>query len=131
MKYKQIKEGLGDAAHKAELDHEVQMARADLYKLAKYSIKLHELLKNISEAEGLEGWVQAKITKASDYISSVYHYMDYDEKFDQAEAADNTDVIPTQTVVPTVAKTETYEEILFKILDKKVTEKKSNSSEKK
>jgi hypothetical protein len=131
MKYKQIKEGLGDAAHKAELDHEVQMARADLYKLAKYSIKLHELLKNISEAEGLEGWVQAKITKASDYISSVYHYMDYDEKFDQAEAADNTDIVPTQTVVPTVAKTETYEEILFKILDKKVTEKKSNSSEKK
>jgi len=131
MKYKQIKEGLGDAAHKAELDHEVQMARADLYKLAKYSIKLHELLKNISEAEGLEGWVQAKITKASDYISSVYHYMDYDEKFDQAETADNSKIVPTQTVVPTVAKTETYEEVLFKILDKKVTEKKSNSTEEK
>jgi hypothetical protein len=131
MKYKQIKEGLGDAAHRAELDHEVQMARADLYKLAKYSIKLHELLKNISEAEGLEGWVQAKITKASDYISSVYHYMDYDEKFDQAETADNSKIVPTQTVVPTVAKTETYEEVLFKILDKKVTEKKSNSTEEK
>jgi hypothetical protein len=131
MKYKQIKEGLGDAAHRAELDHEVQMARADLYKLAKYSIKLHELLKNISEAEGLEGWVQAKITKASDYISSVYHYMDYDEKFDQAETADNVEIVPTQKVVPTVAKTETYEEVLFKILDKKVTEKKSNSTEEK
>jgi hypothetical protein len=131
MKYKQIKEGLGDAAHKAELDHEVQMARADLYKLAKYSIKLHELLKNVSEAEGLEGWVQAKITKATDYISSVYHYMDYDEKFDQAETADNVEIVPTQKVVPTVAKTETYEEVLFKILDKKVTEKKSNSTEEK
>jgi hypothetical protein len=131
MKYKQIKEGLGDAAHKAELDHEVQMARADLYKLAKYSIKLHELLKNVSEAEGLEGWVQAKITKATDYISSVYHYMDYDEKFDQAETADNVEIVPTQKVVPTVAKTETYEEVLFKILDKKVTEKKSNSIEEK
>lgn len=131
MKYKQIKEGLGDAAHRAELDHEVQMARADLYKLAKYSIKLHELLKNISEAEGLEGWVQAKITKATDYISSVYHYMDYDEKFDQAETADNVEIVPTQKVVPTVAKTETYEEVLFKILDKKVTEKKSNSTEEK
>lgn len=131
MKYKQIKEGLGDAAHRAELDHEVQMARADLYKLAKYSIKLHELLKNVSEAEGLEGWVQAKITKATDYISSVYHYMDYDEKFDQAETADNVEIVPTQKVVPTVAKTETYEEVLFKILDKKVTEKKSNSTEEK
>jgi hypothetical protein len=129
MKYKQIKEGLGDAAHKAELDHEVQMARADLYKLAKYSIKLHELLKNVSEAEGLEGWVQAKITKASDYISSVYHYMDYDEKFDQAEIENS---IPTQDVVkPSEGKLETYEEILFKILDKKVTEKKNNKTEKK
>jgi hypothetical protein len=107
------------------------MARADLYKLAKYSIKLHELLKNVSEAEGLEGWVQAKITKATDYISSVYHYMDYDEKFDQAETADNVEIVPTQKVVPTVAKTETYEEVLFKILDKKVTEKKSNSTEEK
>lgn len=129
MKYKQIKEGLGDAAHKAELDHEVQMARADLYKLAKYSIKLHELLKNVSEAEGLEGWVQAKITKASDYISSVYHYMDYDEKFDQAEIENS---IPTQDVVKSSdGKLETYEEILFKILDKKVTEKKNNKTEKK
>jgi len=129
MKYKHIKEGLGDAAHKAELDHEVQMARADLYKLAKYSIKLHELLKNVSEAEGLEGWVQAKITKAADYISSVYHYMDYDEKFDQAEIENS---IPTQDVVKSSdGKLETYEEILFKILDKKVTEKKNNKIEKK
>lgn len=129
MKYKQIKEGLGDMAHKAELDHEVQMARADLYKLAKYSIKLHELLKNVSEAEGLEGWVQAKITKAADYISSVYHYMDYDEKFDQAEIENS---IPTQDVVKSSdGKLETYEEILFKILDKKVTEKKNNKIEKK
>ena len=71
-------EDLGQMAHKVEQDHEVQMARSDLYKAAKYSIKLHERLKNISEEEGLEGWVAAKITKASDYLSSVYHYMDYE-----------------------------------------------------
>ena len=128
MKHKEIKEGLADAAHKAEMDHEVQMARADLYKLAKYSIKLHELLKNVSEAEGLEGWVQAKITKAADYISSVYHYMDYDEKFNQAELETS---IPVQQVVkPSDGKMETYEEVLFKILDKKVNEKKSNKDKK-
>jgi hypothetical protein len=79
----QVKEGLADLAQRAEQDHEVQMARADLYKLAKYSIKLHEMLKGVSEAEGLEGWVQAKITKASDYISSVYHHLEYDENFNQ------------------------------------------------
>ena len=78
-----IKEGLGQLADMAERDHEVQMARSDLYKIAKYAIKLHEMLKTVSEAEGIEGWQQAKITKAADYISSVYHALDYDMKFEQ------------------------------------------------
>lgn len=78
MRDKEILEGLGDMAHMAEKDHEVQMARADLYKLAKYAIKLHDMLKSVSEAEGLEGWVQSKITKSADMIGSVYHHMDYE-----------------------------------------------------
>ena len=81
MRRKDLKEGLGDLAARAEMDHEVQMARADLYKIAKYAIKLHDMLKTVSEAEGLQGWQQAKITKASDYISSVYHNLDYETKF--------------------------------------------------
>jgi hypothetical protein len=72
-----VKEGLGELAHAAERDHEVQMARAELYKLAKYSIKLHDMLTKISEAQGLEGWVQSKITKAAADIGSVYHHLDY------------------------------------------------------
>src|SRR6056300_875979 len=87
MREKEIREGLGDMAHMAEKDHEVQMARADCYKIAKYAIKLHDMLKNVSEAEGLEGWVQSKITKAADYISSVYHHMDYETKFDEVQEA--------------------------------------------
>ena len=55
------------------------MARAELYKLAKYAIKLHEMLKGISEREGLEGWVQSKITKSADMIGSVYHHLEYQE----------------------------------------------------
>ena len=86
---KQVKEGLGDLAHAAERDHEVQMARADLYKIAKYAIKLHDLLKTVSEAEGIEGWQQAKITKAADYISSVYHALDYDMKFAESKSTAN------------------------------------------
>ena len=69
---------LGDLASKCEADHEVQMARADLFKIAKYAIKLHDMMKNISEAEGIEGWKQSKITKAADYIGSVYHSLDYE-----------------------------------------------------
>jgi hypothetical protein len=75
----EVKEGLGDEAHLAEQDHEVQMARAELYKLAKYAIKLHEMLKGISERDGLEGWVQSKITKSADMIGSVYHHLEYQE----------------------------------------------------
>ena len=79
MREQEISEGLGELADRAERDHEVQMARSELYKLAKYAIKLHDILKGVTEAEGLEGWVQSKITKSADMISSVYHHMDYEE----------------------------------------------------
>jgi hypothetical protein len=62
-------------------DHEAEMARGDLYKLAKYSVKLLDL---IQEGDELEGWMQAKITKASDYISSVYHRLEYERAADAA-----------------------------------------------
>jgi hypothetical protein len=86
MRKSDFKEGLGDLAQRAEMDHEVQMARADLYKIAKYAIQLHEMLKGVSEAEGIEGWQQAKITKAADYIGSVYHSLDYDMKFNEGKS---------------------------------------------
>jgi len=57
-------------------DHEAKMAKADLYKLAQYSAKLFKMIEDQDE---LDGWVQAKITKAADYISSVYHYLEYEE----------------------------------------------------
>ena len=74
-----IEEGiLSDMAAKSEMDHEIQMARGQLYKCAKYSIELHNMLKGVSEEQGLEAWVQAKITKASDYLSAVKHYLEYE-----------------------------------------------------
>ncbi len=81
MNRKSIEEGLADLADMAERDHEVQMARADLYKIAKYAIQLHDMMKNVTEADGIEGWQQSKITKAADYMGSVYHALDYDLKF--------------------------------------------------
>ena len=78
-KLKQIAEGsLGDMANRCETDHEVQMARADLYKIGKYAIELHDMLRNVSEEQGLEGWVQSKITKAADYMGSVKHHLEYE-----------------------------------------------------
>lgn len=72
---KKLQEGLAELAAQAETDHELQMARSQLYKTAKYAIKLHEMLKN---RVNLEAWQAAKITKASDYLSSVYHSLDYE-----------------------------------------------------
>jgi hypothetical protein len=61
-----------------EHDDEGKMAKADLYKTAKYSLKLFKMMQDDAQ---LEGWVQAKITKAADYLASVYHYLEYEMKF--------------------------------------------------
>ena len=58
-----------------DYDGEVDMARAELLKAAEYATKLFNHLANI---ESLEGWTASKITKASDYLSSVYHALEYD-----------------------------------------------------
>jgi hypothetical protein len=71
-------------------NHEAAMARADLYKLANYSMKLFKM---IQEGQELEGWVQAKITKAADYIASVYHFMEYEMKVSEyGDTLENSDV---------------------------------------
>ena len=102
MRKEEFKEGLGELADRAEMDHEVQMARADLYKIAKYAIKLHDMLKTVSEAEGIEGWQQAKITKAADYIGSVYHNLEYDMKF--GENGQQTEMPTESTYKETLSK---------------------------
>ena len=59
-------------------DHEVQMAREQCYNAASNAIELHRLLKQINEREGLEGWVQEKITLANDYLRQVREWMEHD-----------------------------------------------------
>jgi len=52
-------------------DHEVEMAITDLRALSKMAGELAQHLENEKPRE-LEGWVQAKITKAADYVEAVY-----------------------------------------------------------
>lgn len=54
-------------------DEEGKMAMSDLLKISKYAIKLFNMLEPETQ---LEAWVQAKLTKASDYLSSVFHYLE-------------------------------------------------------
>ena len=62
---------------------ESDMAKTQLYATAKYAI---ELLRMIQDGEQLDAWVQAKITKAADYIDAVKHYMEGEEFLAGTEA---------------------------------------------
>ena len=57
------------------VDDEGRMAKSQMYKTGKYAMKLHDML---DDMEQLPAWVQAKLTKASDYLSAAYHYLDYE-----------------------------------------------------
>lgn len=115
-------------------DHEAEMARADLYKMAKYSMKLFQM---IQDGQELEGWVQAKITKASDYISSIYHYMEYQTKFGQGNAVTSVDditddlqIVPTDSSIQEddIDESFSYKQRLEALLENnlnKITQKKS------
>lgn len=55
-----------------EGDYEGEMARGELKSLI---ANAQELLKMLGEDAEIEAWVQSKITKAADYVSSVRNYM--------------------------------------------------------
>lgn len=57
-------------------DHEGQMAKADLLAIHKYSKEIYNML---GDNEELEGWVQSKLTKAAEYLNSVYNNMNYEK----------------------------------------------------
>jgi len=71
-----------DAMH---ADHEVQMARSQMYSSAQAAIEIHRLLKNISEMQGIEGWVASKLTLASQYLESVRDYLKYEQVSQQSD----------------------------------------------
>lgn len=56
------------------MDYEGGMAKSQMLKMKKYAVALCNMIEDESQ---LESWVQAKLTKASDYMSSVFHYLDY------------------------------------------------------
>jgi len=57
-------------------DREVEMAKGDLYQSIKNAKMIFDMLGDVSEEDGIEGWVQEKIIKASDYLNTVREYME-------------------------------------------------------
>ena len=56
------------------------MARAQLIRTINNAEMLATTIQNEQQ---LDGWVQAKITLASDYLSKVFHYLHGQEVFDE------------------------------------------------
>ena len=57
-------------------DREVEMALGDLFQAAKNAKMTYDMLKDVGEDEGIEGWVQEKIIKASDYLNTIREYLE-------------------------------------------------------
>jgi hypothetical protein len=115
-----------------EPDHEGRMAKSELYRAAKMSIKLFQM---IQDGQELEGWVQAKITKSADYLDSIYHYMEYQMKFGQGgQAASVADIAGDMDIGAQVAPEDdeevkvkeglSYEQRLHALLEAKVKKSK-------
>jgi len=65
-----------DAEDVNHTDHEVSMAKSQLLSSVKSSVRIAKHLKDLTEQEGLEGWVASKITLAEEYLQTVADYMD-------------------------------------------------------
>ena len=70
------------------VDDEGRHAKMQLQKAAEYSVKLAQMMDDMTQ---LPSWVQSKITKASDYMSAVYHYLDYEMANSQDNLMENID----------------------------------------
>ena len=113
--YDFLTEGIVEDAHEMHQDHEVQMARKDCYEAAENAIALHKLLRHVSENQGIEGWVAAKITLASDYLNTVREYLEYELMNQHAEPA-VLDTAPVTLALP-VAESQQVSEGKMKDLD--------------
>jgi len=56
--------------------YEGRMAKSNLFKMAEYSMQLHNM---IQDEQNLEPWVQEKIAVAASMMDSVAHYMQYEK----------------------------------------------------
>jgi hypothetical protein len=81
-----LKQVRGINKNEAVDDHEISMARGELEAIADKATQLASMLQSKSdEGNPLEAWVQSKITKAKDYITSVSDYLTYNPDMKQNE----------------------------------------------
>ena len=80
------------------------MAKSQLERSKEYAMMIYKIIQNVDkDGDGeveFPAWVQSKLTKAEDYLQSVYNYLDgkdgLDDKF-QDEASSTANVPGYQT----------------------------------
>lgn len=71
-------------------DDESDMAHGQLYSIKDLASKLCDI---IDDGEQLDAWVQSKLTKAEDYLNSVYNYMRGEEaEYKRSMDMDDNDI---------------------------------------
>jgi len=76
-KYTELARGVKEAKDEGEYDYEGAMAKTQLQTICRAAAELKDILK---DDENLPEWVQSKITKAEDYITSSLDYMKSSEE---------------------------------------------------
>jgi hypothetical protein len=81
-----------EALERENSDHEISMARSELASTADKATAISDMLQGKSDTGNpLEAWVQSKITKAKDYITSVHDYLKYTPGMNESfELEENT-----------------------------------------
>ena len=95
------------------IDKEGRMAKRQLHDMERYSRELSEMLTDTTQ---LESWVQAKLTKAADYLKTVKHYVEYgmeEGAYDQ--------VMPEMDPIDPVGA-DMEDEMIIQMLEKLVSE---------
>ena len=92
-----------------DMDDDGFMAKRQLYDIAKYAVELHRM---IQDTDNLEPWIQAKITKAQDYIDTVKHYMEYQGVSDAEAMADFSNMDDLAPAVDAIGPEMPQEEVM-------------------
>jgi|AACY02.1.fsa_nt_gi hypothetical protein len=86
-----------------KVDKEGLMAKRQLSDIAEYAEELSGLLEDETQ---LESWVQAKLTKAADYIKTVKHYVEYgmeEGAYEDVQSVMPPDMESTVSLAPPVS----------------------------
>ena len=102
--------GLGEDLDLGHEDDEPHMIKGELYRIGKYAMELYQMVDGFEEMGGeidFPAWWQSKITTAMNNMVSAKHYLDFETKEPEIDAA--VDVIDASDALDNVGVNEATE----------------------